>query len=36
MQTQPDAAPNAPVDDVVEIKGDSGKPGTVEYFDEVM
>jgi hypothetical protein len=36
MQTQPDAAPSAPVDDIVEIKGDSRDPSTVEYFDEVM
>jgi hypothetical protein len=36
IQTQPDAAPNAPVDDIVEIKGDSRSPSTVEYFDEVM
>jgi len=31
-----DAAPNVPVDNVVEIKGDSRNPSTVEYFDEVM
>jgi len=36
METQPDAAPNVPVDDIVEIKGDSRSPSTVEYFDEVM
>ena len=36
MQTTPDATPNAPLDDVVEIKGDSRNPSTVEVFDEVM
>jgi hypothetical protein len=36
IQTSPDAAAPNPVDDVVQIKGDSKSPSTVEVFDEVM
>ncbi len=36
IQTSPDAAAPNPVDDIVEIKGDSSKDTPMEYFVEVM